>query len=1062
MVKTEYPVHFGWVLGDFVESWSDGGPKTEYQNKHVIGSNFLKHTAESVDISVQNPDGTVVYTDNFNVYKYSNIKSQIKEIEEKLAPTATDSIDWVYDGTENPFDPDTPLENDIKLLGKLNHKGVNAKFTIDFNGGTMGGKSKLEYRVPYGEHVNLEFLRPVNEDGSAKAPEGDFDTTGAGKFEGYYTTDPNGKNKWKNADEKWDDCKITKDITIYARYNEYPVTFHLNGGHIVETDEDTYKIYAGYNEGVRLPKDEAPTKKGYQFAGWFLSEDFAEESRYDDQLVTKPTHLYAKYCADKDCCKVSYELNGGTYDGHSSIESVLVAPGMRSPYLSYDPDKDGYFFAGWYSDRDFKTPYYPFITIITKDTTVYAKWIQGYGKCEVYYYLNGGTSGGHDSIITYVDSGESAPEIDRPLREGYAFDGFYTDEDLTNKYNGEPITQSTSLYAKWTPVTDYRVLTYELNGGHIGTQTSVVTYFKPGDAAPVMFRPIKEQSAFEGFYTDAELTTKYEAGTPLYENTTLYAKWEDIGGYVMVTYHLNGGTSAGSETVVSYVKNGEAAHDIVRPQKQGYAFNGFYTDEALTNKYDGSGLTETTDLYASWTDIADKILITYNLNGGTSDGAREVNTYIAKGEAAPEIVRPFKKDYLFEGFYLDEDLTIKYDGSALEESTTLYTKWMELSNYLVLTYDLNGGTSGGVSKIVTYIKPGEAAPKIFRPVKAGSAFDGYYLDNDVWEKKYEDGTPIYENTTLYAKWADITGYKVVTYELNGGTSNGMSTIVTYVKDGEPAPEIARPIKKGFAFDGFYTDEALTNKYDGSGIHENTTLYVKWFEIGGQYCLITYDLNGGLAHSVPEVHRYIRRGETIPELKDPYKEGYTYDGLYNDKALTDPYMNTPVYTDTTVYVKWVEGSSGRKGGKDKASEEDNHKHVYEWYEEKQATDTEDGELVYKCKICEAIQYRVPTSAYYMFNKNTMDKIQKAAKGATVKVETDRWESFHRMVLTALEERTDVTLTIKYPDKEHKMVELTIPAGSAEKLKKLFDMSTDKDTSGNGLFCGFQNMSNAFGK
>ena len=73
---------------------------------------------------------------------------------------------------------------------------------------------------------------------------------------------------------------------------------------------------------------------------------------------------------------------------------------------------------------------------------------------------------------------------------------------------------------------------------------------------------------------------------------------------------------------------------------------------------------------------------------------------------------------------------------------------------------------------------------------------------------------------------------------------------------------------------------------------------------------------------------------------------------------------------------------------------------------------------------------PTSAFYAFNKNAQDKIKNAKQGATVKIETSRWISFHKMVMQALADRPDVSLEVSFLDGEYKgnRLSFTIPAGT----------------------------------
>ena len=124
----------------------------------------------------------------------------------------------------------------------------------------------------------------------------------------------------------------------------------------------------------------------------------------------------------------------------------------------------------------------------------------------------------------------------------------------------------------------------------------------------------------------------------------------------------------------------------------------------------------------------------------------------------------------------------------------------------------------------------------------------------------------------------------------------------------------------------------------------------------------------------------------------------------------------------------ENSSPSKKNDSKV-EEKQHTHHYVW-ETIEATENSDGELRYKCDICGDNQTRVPITAYYVFNKNTSEKIRKAGQGATVKIETSRWISFHKMVMEALADRPDVNLEVSFLDGEYKgnRVSFTIPAGT----------------------------------
>ena len=59
----------------------------------------------------------------------------------------------------------------------------------------------------------------------------------------------------------------------------------------------------------------------------------------------------------------------------SAVDSQFVADGAKATKPA-DPTRDGYVFAGWYADADLKSPY-DFSASVTKDLTLYAKWVEG-------------------------------------------------------------------------------------------------------------------------------------------------------------------------------------------------------------------------------------------------------------------------------------------------------------------------------------------------------------------------------------------------------------------------------------------------------------------------------------------------------------------------------------------------------------------------------------------------------------------------------------------------------------------------------------------------------------
>ncbi len=126
-----------------------------------------------------------------------------------------------------------------------------------------------------------------------------------------------------------------------------------------------------------------------------------------------------------------------------------------------------------------------------------------------------------------------------------------------------------------------------------------------------------------------------------------------------------------------------------------------------------------------------------------------------------------------------------------------------------------------------------------------------------------------------------------------------------------------------------------------------------------------------------------------------------------------------------------------------------------------SDSEDTQVWSRCIHCGEVKehYTIPNSAYYNWNVNVVGKIQKASQGATVTIDTDRWNTFHEMVLTALENRQDVTLVVKYTvsggAENGQRKQLEIPAISvtdAQQTAKRQEISNRFQNK----FCGFANL------
>lgn len=128
---------------------------------------------------------------------------------------------------------------------------------------------------------------------------------------------------------------VTNNTTIYAKLSptDYNIKYHTNGG-ILPSDAPTKYTFG---DTVDLP---IPTKKGYDFDGWYQGSDF----RYKVDKITSEDwgdmELYAKWKVKE--YNITYNLNGGSFNGTApdkyTIEKDITIP---------EPVKQGYTFKGW-------------------------------------------------------------------------------------------------------------------------------------------------------------------------------------------------------------------------------------------------------------------------------------------------------------------------------------------------------------------------------------------------------------------------------------------------------------------------------------------------------------------------------------------------------------------------------------------------------------------------------------------------------------------------------------------------------------------------------------------
>ncbi len=190
-----------------------------------------------------------------------------------------------------------------------------------------------------------------------------------------------------------------------------------------------------------------------------------------------------------------------------------------------EPTKENYTFAGWYNGDE----KFDFTTVPTGDVTLTAKWTAK--DYEVRFI----TEHGNAPTSQNVKYNGTADDPGTLTEEGYTFDGWYTDDNYSKKFDfTKPIKSNTTVYAKWT-AKDYEVSFITEHGKAPASQN--VPYNETADDPGKLSA---EGYTFIGWYTDdIHYSTKFDFSTPITSNTTVYAKWEKNAPVLPDTYALN-------------------------------------------------------------------------------------------------------------------------------------------------------------------------------------------------------------------------------------------------------------------------------------------------------------------------------------------------------------------------------------------------------------------------------------------------------------------------------------------------------------------------------------------
>ncbi len=539
-------------------------------------------------------------------------------------------------------------------------------------------------------------------------------------------------------------------------------------------------------------------------------------------------------------------------------------------------------------------------------------------QSKITFHANGGTpsfqtvDGIKDDTITFNES-ELVAE-----RNGYDFNGWYSDKTEGTRLRSGDIASQWNYYAHWKEHKYNLVL--DGNGGTVPADYSgkgvvsedrkTITF---NNISYTEFKELSKQMFFKNESTVLASwnTRKNGKGTSFSANdsvnklaeaegatATLFAQWHEPEA--VIKFESNGGSAVDNREY----NVGDTYGDLSESHRVGYTFLGWYTapnelgEETLITSE--SEVIGSQTLYAKW---EKNPVIIFNANGGRINGETTTTKVCNYGYKIGSLPVPNNGSSAFKGWY-----TAAVGGTKIEESTlikadaTYYAQWGYKPNF-----ETNGGSFTTFNADLYPIKSGENAhlykiTELPEVEKDYSTFDGWYFGDT--KVKAGDTLNLSSSNVIKARWIDSSQHTVTLKYNNGVTAD--QTVKVY--NGNPVGQLPSPKRSGYNFDGWYDSNNVKYTSDDPVINSNTTLTAKWTQ---HDVTVSFDPCGGTMVDSDTVS--LVSGTTLPRLPGANylnSKGdiqYRFGGWYTEENGGGELLTTStvITENKTYYAKWIE-------------------------------------------------------------------------------------------------------------------------------------------------------------
>ena len=347
-------------------------------------------------------------------------------------------------------------------------------------------------------------------------------------------------------------CALIASVFAACKPDEPEPTPQPQSGDEVGTyyfdDDQNREFLLTLSEGLQFTfVTDTDVKNGsYSLANGTLTltdEDWSQTATYSNEVITMSYNNVSMRFLRKTYYSVEFNTDGG-----SSVAAEKVLNGKTIEKPESDPIKPGYVFLGWYTDRNYTTPYIFGAQPVSDNVTIYARWAaQSIDGVEYTISYDLGYAGAEIADATTI--GGKLYNSAVPTREGYSFGGWWIsmeneagrltyrfEEPAANGTGGTVFTADTTLFAVWNADDS----DYEADVPAVNVTAQSISW-EPNGAARYNVK-----------VTAPDGTSAYDQST---SSTTVAITFSQTGAYKVEVTSLNAGGTQISETAVRYYVN---------------------------------------------------------------------------------------------------------------------------------------------------------------------------------------------------------------------------------------------------------------------------------------------------------------------------------------------------------------------------------------------------------------------------------------------------------------------------------------------------------------------------